>query len=262
MLFSMNGVILSHPPFGGAYDEYHCILKFSCMNRKLTLPVAGLALFAASCGGNKETKEIIVETDTVVKTETVVVPATIDSAAIVAYYEAAHAKAKGKHQEKHTVHAETKKKVRVDSHEPIEHHEAANIGVTPAPAAAPAEGAAAAAQPAVVVLHDTEVHYFRPDEKASFPGGEKAFDQYILKNIKYPSEAVSFGVTGTVHAIMYLDENGKVVKVDFVGKEIGYGLEAETRRLLMNSPRWNPAKHNGSAVKTKFALPVTFELNG
>jgi protein TonB len=132
---------------------------------------------------------------------------------------------------------------------------------TPA-AAAPAEGTAAQGQSTVVVLHDTETVYFKPDEKANFPGGEKAFDQYIMKNIKYPAEAVNFGVTGTVHAIMYLDENGKVTKVEFAGKEIGYGLEAETRRLLLNSPRWNPAKHNGTPVKTKFALPVSFELNG
>lgn len=232
------------------------------MNSKFSLPLAGMAIMVASCGGNKETKEIIVETDTVIQTETVVVPATIDSAAIVAYYEAAHAKAKGKHQEKHTVHAETKKKVRVDSHEPIEHHEASGIAAPTVPAAAPADGATAQAAPAVVVLHDTEVYYYRADEKASFPGGEKAFDGYILKNIKYPSEAVNLGVTGTVHAILYLDAQGKVEKVEFAGKEIGYGLEAETRRLLMNSPRWNPAKHNGAPVKSKFALPVTFELNG
>jgi outer membrane biosynthesis protein TonB len=232
------------------------------MSKKWITPAFGLALAVAGCAGNQETKETVVVTDTVVKTETVVVPATIDSAAIVAYYEAAHANAKGKHQEKHTVHAETKKKVRADSHEPIEHHEAAGIAVPATPAAAPAEGATAQAAPAVVVLHDTEVYYYRPDEKASFPGGEKAFDNYILKNIKYPSEAVNLGVTGTVHAIMYLDAQGKVEKVEFAGKEIGYGLEAETRRLLMNSPRWNPAKHNGSAVKSKFALPVSFELNG
>jgi outer membrane biosynthesis protein TonB len=233
------------------------------MNKKLILPALGLAFLSASCGGNQETKETVV-TDTVVKTETVVVQAPIDSAAIVAYYEAAHAKAKGKHQETHATHAETKKKVRVDSHEPIEHHDAMNIpaAAETAPAQAATEAPSTQSQPVVLVLHDTETFYFRPDEKASFPGGEKAFDQYIMKNIKYPSEAVNFGVTGTVHAIMYLDENGKVSKVEFAGKEIGYGLEAETRRLLMNSPRWNPAKHNGNAVKSKFALPVTFELNG
>jgi outer membrane biosynthesis protein TonB len=233
------------------------------MSKKWMMPAFGLAVFSAGCGGNQQTKETVVVTDTVVKTETVVVPAAIDSAAIVAYYEAAHAKAKGTHQEKHTVHAETKKKVRVDSHTPVEHHDALTLETPAATTSAPASAdPAAPAQPAVIVLHDTETFYYRPDEKASFPGGEQAFDKYIIQNIKYPSEAVRLGVTGTVHAIMYLDETGKVSKVDFAGKEIGYGLEAETRRLLMNAPRWNPAKHNGVAVKSKFALPVTFELNG
>ena len=233
------------------------------MNNKLLLIAGSAALLTTSCGSNEAPKEVVV-TDTVVKTETITVAAPVDSAAIVAYYEAAHAKAKGAHQEKHVAHTESKKKVRVDSHQPIEHHDATITPAAPAAATAPAteSAPAAAATTEVVVIHDTEMIYYRPDEKASFPGGEKAFDQYLIKNMKYPDEAARYGKSGTVHAIVNLDENGKVVKVDFVGKELGLGLENEARRLLMNSPRWNPAKHQGTAVKSKFAIPITFEFEG
>lgn len=228
------------------------------MNKKLLMYASGLAFFSSSCGNNQDSVKEVVVTDTVVKTETVVVEAPIDSAAIVAYYEAAHAKAKGKHLVAHKAHAKSKKQVMVDSHEPIEHHDALKID---APATVSTE-AGAQAQPTVIVVHDLETVYYRPDEKASFPGGEAAFDQFIHKNLEYPDEALNFDVEGTIHSIVYLDELGKITKVEFSGKEKGFGLEAETRRLLLASPRWNPAKHNGVAVKSKFALPITFDIKG
>ena len=226
------------------------------MNKKLLMYASGLALLSASCNNNQETPKEVVVTDTVVKTETVVVEAPIDSAAIFAHYEAAHAKAKGTHQLPHKTHAKSKKQVTVDSHQPIEHHDVMNIATpvtTPSATEAPA-------QTTVVVLHDVETVYYRPDVKASFPGGEKAFDEYIHKNLDYPEHALTYSVEGTVHALVYLDDLGKINKVEFSGKELGYGLEAETRRLLMSSPRWNPAKHNGVAVKSKFAIPITFDI--
>jgi hypothetical protein len=228
------------------------------MNKKFLMIASGLAFLSAGCGNNQETTKEIVVTDTVVKTETVVVEAPIDSAAIVSHYEAAHAKAKGTHQVPHKTHAQSKKQVTVDSHEPIEHHDVLKIA---APAATPA-ATETQAQPAVIVLHDVETVYYRPDEKATFPGGEKAFDEYIHKNLDYPGDALSYGVEGTVYAIVYLDDLGKISKVEFSGKELGFGLESETRRLLMSSPRWNPAKHNGVAVKSKFAIPITFDIKG
>ena len=228
------------------------------MNKKLLLYASGLAFLSASCGNNQETTKEVVVTDTVVKTETVVVQAPIDSAAIFAFYEAAHTKAKGTHQVPHKTHTQSKKQVTVDSHQPIEHHDVMNI---PAAAATPA-ATETQAQPAVIVLHDVETVYYRPDEKATFPGGEKAFDQYIHKNLEYPGDALNYGVEGTVFAVVYLDDLGKINKVEFSGKEKGFGLESETRRLLMSSPRWNPAKHNGVAVKSKFTVPITFDIKG
>jgi hypothetical protein len=228
------------------------------MNKKLLLYASGLAFLSASCGNNQEATKEVVVTDTVVKTETIVVDAPIDSATIFAFYQSAHQKAKGSNQEVHKTHKQSKKQVRVDSHQPIEHHDVMKIE-------APATTSAATetpAQTAVIVLHDVETVYYRPDEKATFPGGEKAFDQYIHKNLEYPEAALTYDMEGTVYAIVNLDELGKISKVEFSGKELGMGLEAETKRLLMSSPRWNPAKHNGIAVKSKFSIPITFDIKG
>ncbi len=166
----------------------------------------------------------------------------------------------GTHQVAHKAHkTKTDKKVRADSHTPVEHHDV--LTVTPAPAASGTEAAPATGTTTeVIVVHDVEKVYFRPDEKASFPGGEKAFDEFLHQNLEYPEEAVDRYVEGTVHAVVTLDEQGNITKVDFPGKQLGYGIEEEARRILMMTPRWNPAKHAGVGVKSKFAVPITFDI--
>jgi hypothetical protein len=66
------------------------------MAKKIMYLTAGIALLAASCGGNQEQPKEIVVTDTIntVTTQIVEVPAEVDTAAIIAFYAAEHAKAK------------------------------------------------------------------------------------------------------------------------------------------------------------------------
>lgn len=226
------------------------------MRQFFILSATGLLVAAvSSCGGGKtETvTETVIVTDTLVKTEvvtdTVTVAAPVDSAAVFAFYAKAHASKKGKHQEKHK--KQGKVEVLVDSHAPVEHHDAI---------AAPAPATASAAQKEVIVIHDINTVYWRPDEPASFPGGEAAFDQYLHKNLQYPEEAMEKKIEGTVYALMTLDEQGNITSVDFPGDQMKYGFQKEARRVLMASPRWNPAKHAGTPVKAKFALPITYDI--
>lgn len=231
------------------------------MNKNVMLLTGALALAAMSCGTNETQTVTETVTDTLVQTQVVEVVAPIDSAAVAAYYEAAHMKNKGTHQVAHKT--QKGKKVRMDSHTIVEHHDvmapvAAPAVTAAAPEAAPAAPATTTTE--VIVVHDVEKVYFRPDEKATFPGGEKAFDEYLHKTLEYPSEALDKNVMGTVYAVVVLDEQGNISDVSFPGKPAGYGLEEEARRILMTSPRWNPARHGGVAVKSKFSIPITFEI--
>jgi TonB family protein len=228
------------------------------MRHFFILSATGLLVAAvSSCGGGKtETvTETVIVTDTLVKTEvvtdTVTVAAPVDSAAVFAFYAKAHASKKGKHQEKHK--KQGKVEVLVDSHAPVEHHDAIAV-----PAPAPESSTPAAKE--VIIVHDINTVYWRPDEPASFPGGEAAFDQYLNKNLQYPEEALDKKIEGTVYALMTLDEQGNITNVEFPGDQIKYGFQKEARRVLMASPRWNPAKHAGTPVKAKFALPITYDI--
>jgi outer membrane biosynthesis protein TonB len=221
------------------------------MKKHLLFYAGGLLILSAGCGGNKNSKEVVVETDTIVQTEVVEVATPVDSAAITAHYMAEHAKAKGSNKAKAKKQTTTKKEskdVFFDSHPPVIHHDV----IAPQPATS--------TTPEVIVVHDVDLIYFIPDEKAKFPGGEKAFDEFLLKNLNYPQDALDRFVQGTVFVVVTLDVEGNVVKAECAGKRIGYGLEEEAERVLMSSPRWMPARHGGNTVKSKISLPITFEI--
>lgn len=43
-------------------------------------------------------------------------------------------------------------------------------------------------------------------------------------------------------------------------KSISPTFDEEAIRVVKSMPKWNPAKQNGKAVKTKYTVPVTFRL--
>ncbi|MFN3300763.1 MAG: energy transducer TonB, partial [Sediminibacterium sp.] len=68
------------------------------------------------------------------------------------------------------------------------------------------------------------------------------------------------GVSGTVLLTFLVDEAGKIYTPTTVSKNIGSGLEQESVRLIRLMPTWNPGQIKGRNVKTRFTLPIKFEL--
>jgi outer membrane biosynthesis protein TonB len=215
------------------------------MKQRFLLLSVVLPLIFNSCGKKEEVKTNEVVTETVV--DSVYVPVAIDSVAVHDHYEAEHHLKKV--EKKVTPKVYKGKKVSVVSHPTIHHHDVLTPQI------------ADKNNPKVIVIHDEKMVYHLPSEDATFPGGEKEFDAYIMKNVEYPDTALDKGVEGVVYANMYLDENGTVTDVDFPGKKLGSGLEQEAKRMLLKSPRWNPAKYEGKAVKSKLVLPIKFKID-
>jgi len=109
------------------------------------------------------------------------------------------------------------------------------------------------------IAMDKEGVYNRAEVAPSFPGGESALSKYIQDNIQYPDEAVNGERQGTVYVAFTVDENGKVTRAN-TNTKMGYGLENEAVRVVSNMPRWNPGKVNGKNVKTRFTIPITYQL--
>ena len=94
---------------------------------------------------------------------------------------------------------------------------------------------------------------------ASFPGGSVALMQYIKDNVRYPEECQEGAATGRVIVGFTVNEDGSLSDIK-VMRSITPKLDKEAIRVVKSMPKWNPAKQNGKAVKTKYTVPVTFRL--
>ena len=107
---------------------------------------------------------------------------------------------------------------------------------------------------------DKEGFYSNAEILPSYPGGQQSLEKFFEKNIQYPQEASVNGVEGTVNINFVVDENGKTYSPKITSEKIGYGLEQEALSAFNKMPKWNPGKIKGKNVKTKFTLPVKFQL--
>ena len=97
------------------------------------------------------------------------------------------------------------------------------------------------------------------EQMPDFPGGMSALMQYLSKNIKYPVVAEENGIQGRVIVTFVVEKNGSITDVQVV-KSVDPSLDKEAVRVVKSMPHWIPGKQNGSAVRVKYTLPVTFRL--
>lgn len=222
------------------------------MKTKFLLISCGMLVLASACNNASESKTTEADSAKPMATDTAaaVAPAepaapAIDSAAITKEYLAARKAskntAKPKKQGANTVVMYSE--APMPTHEALEQPKA--TAATPTPTRE---------------THTKEYVYYIPAQKPSFVGGDAALAAFINKNLVYPEDALKYHVEGTVFAEVTLDSVGNVTSVEVPGTHIGSGLEQETISVLMQSPRWHPAKENGKMVRSKVTIPVTYKI--
>lgn len=97
------------------------------------------------------------------------------------------------------------------------------------------------------------------EQMPDFPGGMSALMQYLSKHIKYPVIAEENGIQGRVIVTFVVEKNGSITDVQVI-KSVDPSLDKEAVRVVKSMPHWIPGKQNGSAVRVKYTLPVTFRL--
>ena len=97
------------------------------------------------------------------------------------------------------------------------------------------------------------------EQMPSFPGGPSALMQYLSSNIKYPVVAEENGVQGRVVCTFVVEKDGSITDVRVI-KSVDPSLDKEAMRVVKSMPKWIPGKQNGSAVRVKYTVPVTFRL--
>ena len=91
------------------------------------------------------------------------------------------------------------------------------------------------------------------------PGGQIAMLQYLMKNIKYPEQAMKEGIQGRVTVRFIVEKDGSISDVKPV-LSVHPLLNKEAVRVVKSMPKWSPGKHNGKPVRVRFNLPVMFKL--
>ena len=97
------------------------------------------------------------------------------------------------------------------------------------------------------------------EQMPSFPGGMGALMNWLSQNIKYPVIAAENGVQGRVIVQFVVEKDGSITDVK-VAKSVDPSLDKEAARVVGSMPHWIPGKQNGSAVRVKYTVPVTFKL--
>ena len=94
--------------------------------------------------------------------------------------------------------------------------------------------------------------------KPLIPEGWEAYP-YILKQLKYPEEAVRLSVQGKVRIAYVVERSGHVTNIEVLHTLAG-GCPQEVVRVL-RSLNWIPVIADGQAVRSRQEITVLFQLN-
>jgi protein TonB len=97
------------------------------------------------------------------------------------------------------------------------------------------------------------------ENSPEFPGGMEAWNEYLRKNLKYPTQARRMGIEGTVYVVFVVNTDGTVQDVELL-RGIGGGCDEEALRVVKGAPKWTPGKQRGRPVRVRMRLPIRFKL--
>ena len=127
----------------------------------------------------------------------------------------------------------------------------------------------------------------KPEVLPEFPGGEAELYGWLARNVKYPSEAIEYGVQGRIFVQFVVEKDGGIsdIKISKVSdgraivvvakakddspeelnkenEEKGLkALQDESIRLVKAMPKWKPGTNKGKPVRCYFHLPINFRLH-
>src|SRR5690606_38606822 len=107
---------------------------------------------------------------------------------------------------------------------------------------------------------DTVYHVV--EKMAAYKHGIEGLYKEVGRSLagKYPTNARRMGIEGKVYIQFIVDKTGKV-RESKVLRGIGAGCDELALQAITSLSAWEPAIHNGHAVKQMFVLPVVFRLN-
>lgn len=101
--------------------------------------------------------------------------------------------------------------------------------------------------------------YDKVETLPEFPGGQNAMAEFIIKNVKYPENAIKKGTQGKVFVSFVIEKDGSISGVK-VAKGVEKELDDEAVRVIKSMPKWKPGKEKNNIVRVNMTLPIQFKL--
>ena len=96
------------------------------------------------------------------------------------------------------------------------------------------------------------------DKDAAFPGGNKAWVKYLLKQIYFPTQFKIVNADQAVVVVNFtINEDGKVEDVE-VSTPFYPDFDKIAKNAIMKCPGWLPAINHNRKVKSMMRQPITF----
>jgi len=113
------------------------------------------------------------------------------------------------------------------------------------------------AEVAEVAEADQENIFIIAEQMPEFPGGEKALQDFISRNMVVPVKVREHQISGKVFISFIVQPDGRLTDISIL-RSLGGGCDEEALRLISIMPKWNPGRQNGKAVAVKHQLAIPF----
>jgi protein TonB len=108
---------------------------------------------------------------------------------------------------------------------------------------------------------NTTANYKAIDVEPRFPGGAKAFNKFLSKNVVYPQTADDSETHGAVTLAVAIEPDGTVTDIKII-KSLSEVMDKETIRLMTFSPKWKPGMQGGKPMRVRSTFTINYALIG
>lgn len=97
------------------------------------------------------------------------------------------------------------------------------------------------------------------EEMPEYPGGMKAFVNYLKRKLVYPPQAKKENLEGVVAVQFVVEKDGRITSPTVV-RSLRADMDSAALTAIRNMPNWIPAREHGMRVRCKYSVPVQFKI--
>ena len=98
------------------------------------------------------------------------------------------------------------------------------------------------------------------ERESEYPGGQAAWQRFLIKNFHYPDRAMNNNIQGQVVIQFIIDKDGSVIQPE-ISRSVEYSLDEEAIHIIGLCGKWIPAVQFNRKVKSFKKQPFVFKLD-